>query len=260
MELKLFGKKVFEFRTAKGARFVQNSLESLEKSKFLPDFYTFRAQGEWSEQYITFDSPLGISIPPNGKKTKKVAKPTKPEKAPTTPKELHELKLLNDENFKLNCDKDYIDSQLKQFEDKLNLIQINEFDISRGTNEIASILVRLKNRKEYKKHEEFYSQFAYTTPSKIADVLQKYGHLQLGQAAHFVADMPADATQVMKDYSAATNKLCGKSAVFYLIADKKDFKKTQQRRDPILLAQSPFGHFWQILGAWDKEMLLLEEL
>ncbi len=44
------------------------------------------------------------------------------------------------------------------------------------------------------------------------------------------------------------------------IADKKDFEKKDKRRDPILLAQSPFGHFWQILGAWDKEMLFLEEL
>ena len=30
--------------------------------------------------------------------------------------------------------------------------------------------------------------------------------------------------------------------------------------NPILLVQSPFGIYWQILGAWDKELVLLEEL
>ena len=64
----------------------------------------------------------------------------------------------------------------------------------------------------------------------------------------------------MKQYNKHTDELCSKQAVFYIIADKKDFERTSQRRDPILLAQSPFGHFWQILGAWDKEMILIEEL
>jgi len=64
----------------------------------------------------------------------------------------------------------------------------------------------------------------------------------------------------MKNYNKATDKLCGKQAVFYIIANKKDFEKTDKRRDPILLAQSPFGHFWQILGAWDEECLIIEEL
>jgi uncharacterized lipoprotein len=72
--------------------------------------------------------------------------------------------------------------------------------------------------------------------------------------------MPKEAVEVMKAYNAATGELCGKQAVFYIIADKKDFKKSDQRRDPILLAQSPFGHVWQILGAWDKEMIFVEEL
>ena len=92
------------------------------------------------------------------------------------------------------------------------------------------------------------------------NVLKKHDYLQLGEVDQFVADMPKEATDAMKEYNDACKKLCGKKAVFYIIADKKDFKKTESRRDPILLAQSPFGHFWQIIGAWDKEMMFLEEL
>jgi hypothetical protein len=54
--------------------------------------------------------------------------------------------------------------------------------------------------------------------------------------------------------------LCNKKAVFYLISEKKQQKEVLRRRDPILLAQSPFGFFWQILGAWDDEVKFLEEL
>jgi hypothetical protein len=74
--------------------------------------------------------------------------------------------------------------------------------------------------------------------------------------AQFIAEMPKEAVEVMKQYNKATGELCD----FYNIADKKDFKKSDQRCDPILLAQSPFGHVWQILGAWDEEMMFVEEL
>ena len=40
----------------------------------------------------------------------------------------------------------------------------------------------------------------------------------------------------------------------------RDFEKQYERRDPILLAQSPFGFYYHILGAWDTEMLYLPEL
>jgi hypothetical protein len=55
-------------------------------------------------------------------------------------------------------------------------------------------------------------------------------------------------------------ELCGKKPVFYVIAEPDKFRKAYERRDPILLVQSPFGFYWQILGAWDKEMILLSEL
>ncbi len=45
-----------------------------------------------------------------------------------------------------------------------------------------------------------------------------------------------------------------------MIAENGKFKKEFDRNDPILLAQSPFGIFWDVLGAWDEEILLLEEL
>lgn len=64
----------------------------------------------------------------------------------------------------------------------------------------------------------------------------------------------------MEDYNEYVEKITGKKAVFYIIAREEDFEKSYEKRDPILLAQSPFSFVWHILGAWDEEMMLLSEL
>ncbi len=76
----------------------------------------------------------------------------------------------------------------------------------------------------------------------------------------FVPEFPDDAIKIMKSYTDKMALICNKKPVFYVIAEEKDFQKKYEKRDPILLVQSPFGFYWQILGAWDKEMLLLSEL
>jgi hypothetical protein len=76
----------------------------------------------------------------------------------------------------------------------------------------------------------------------------------------FVPEFPDDAIAVMKAYTEEMDKICSKKPVFYVIAEPDKFRKAYEKRDPILLVQSPFGFYWQILGAWDKEMILLSEL
>jgi len=93
----------------------------------------------------------------------------------------------------------------------------------------------------------------------IEKLLTKYD-LVLEEAELFVPEFPEDAMSVMKRYTKMVKNICNKKPVFYVIGEKKDFKEKYKKRDPILLVQSPFGFYWQILGAWDKEMLLLSEL
>lgn len=264
MKIKLFGKEIFDFKKSSSDMLVYNSQDSLKNSKFLPDFYSMRANSmrannndsSWSVGINEGISNLALSTNPAIKKEEKELE----KKFKLTPKKVFELKFLNKKDFKINTDKDYIDTQIQIFKEKLNLIQISEFDMSRGTNEIASILIRLENRKQYIANTNFFEEYAYTTTERITNVVKKHSHLQLGKVEQFIADMPREAITAMKDYTSNTERICKKKPVFYIIADKKDFKVTDQRRDPILLVQSPFGHFWQILGAWDDEMMFLEEL
>lgn len=251
MEIKIFGRNLFS--TNKGDILLNQAFGQTKKSKYLQDFYTLNDNpSPWGE----FMSTSSIT-----QDVKQVGTETKNEdKKGITPKEVWNLKMLHDKTFTLKIDPAYISKQLEAFKEKLGLIKSEEFDIRRGVNQIASIVTRLENRQNYPKFAKFFEEYPYTTTSKINELVEKHDNLKLGQVAQFIADMPKEAVQIMKEYTEKTRELCEKKAVFYIIADKKDFNKTNERRDPILLAQSPFGHFWQILGAWDEEMMFIEEL
>ena len=264
MELKLFGKSIFEYSKNKSSGYLIEAMEGAKTSKYLPDFYKGFAQDDsWiplsvaslaSTEVVALENKIKKSM--TGKKgEKKVEK-----KREFTPKEVYNLQMLNDKSFVMKADPEYVEKQIAEFKDKLGLVSSEEYDMRRGVEEISSVLVRLENRKKYKQFENYYSEFPYTTSGKIAELVKEHDNLQMGQVAQFVADLPAEATKVMKEYTEQTKLLCEKMPVFYIIADKKDFKKTEKRRDPILLAQSPFGHWFQILGAWAEEMLMLDEL
>jgi len=254
MQIKIFGKNLFEVTKNRGGIFIEQANTQAKESKYLPDFSV--AQSDMYGQLTAY-----VSVPEAINSVKATVAPKKEDKkVKLTPKGIHDLALLHDKTFTLNTDPVYVDQQISDFKDKLGLLKAEEYDMARGLTEISSVLMRLENRKKYPEVKDFFEQYPYTTTSKINEVVKENDYLQLGKIAQFLADMPKEAVEAMKNYNKSTDKICGKMAVFYIIADKKDFQKTEKRRDPILLAQSPFGHFWQILGAWDKEMLLLENL
>ena len=249
MEIRLFGKSLF--KATKGDALLQLATSQTPVSKYLPDFYTLN---DWNNPTIALWTNDNVAV------TKISEAKDEPKKEKITPKGVYDLKMLNDKNFKLNTAPEYVDKQIADFKTKLALIKSEEYDMRRGVNEISSIVTRLENRKKYDTVKSIFEEYPYTMTTKINEVLKKHDYLKLGQVAQFVADMPNEAIKAMKSYDEGVDKLCLKKAVFYIIADKKDFEKTNTRRDPILLAQSPFGHFWQVIGAWDREMLFLEEL
>ena len=126
--------------------------------------------------------------------------------------------------------------------------------------EINGLLERLENRKKYAKHKAFADMFQNTTDEKIEKFLKKHKHLVMKTSDIFIPEFPDEAINRMTEYSKMCQDLCGKEPVYYVIAKESDFKKAVKKRDPILLVQSPFGFYWQILGAWDEEMLYLGDL
>lgn len=151
-------------------------------------------------------------------------------------------------------DLELLDEKIGILKDKENLITQNY-----AKREVSGLIERLENRKVYNDHKEYFEKFQNTTDEKIDILLSKYD-LLMKSSDIFVPEFPDEAIVTMKEYSEKMEAVCGKKPVFYVIADEQKFRKAYEKRDPILLVQSPFGFYWQILGAWDEEMILLGEL
>lgn len=148
-----------------------------------------------------------------------------------------------------------LDEKIALVKEKKELIHNNYSSV-----EMEGLIERLENRKKYAESREYFEGFQVTTDEKIGELLDKYPELQRKPVELFIPDFPKEAINKMKSYTAKVKDVTGKKPVYYVIAEADKFKKAYEKRDPILLAQSPFGFYWYILGAWDKEMLMLSEL
>jgi hypothetical protein len=151
---------------------------------------------------------------------------------------------------------DLLDEKIALIEKKLSLTVSNHYSRS----EMEAMIERLKNRKMFTGDiEVFFSGFKATTDEKITELLAKYD-LVIKTSDLFIAEFPEEAINIMAKYTEHCQTLCNKKPVFYVIATSDYFQVKFAQRDPILLAQSPFGFYWDILGAWDKELVFSPEL
>lgn len=155
----------------------------------------------------------------------------------------------------INYNPEYVERNVELMERKINLGDHQFYT----KQQMEGMIERLKNRKQYTEHREFYEQYKYTTQEKIDNLLLKY-KLCMKKSTLFVPTFPDVAVETMEAYTKETKSFTGKRPEYYVIAKEEDFQQKERKLDPILLVQSPFGFYWQILGAWDDEMLLLDEL
>lgn len=148
-----------------------------------------------------------------------------------------------------------LDDKIAVLKMKKELIQKNQY----CKNEILDMVERLENRRKWEEYREYFEQYQNTTTEKIMDLVNKY-KLVLKPADLFISKFPDEAVKIMDSYVNEVKALCKKKPIFYVIAEEVHFKDEYKRNDPILLVQSPFGAYWQILGAWDKELILLSDL
>jgi hypothetical protein len=184
----------------------------------------------------------------NNKKSKRI--PIKPKDV------LNELERIPSSWSLLN-----INDKIEVLKDKLSLITQRY-----ALEEVNHLLMCLENRKKYfnkdssgQIYKDFFSKFDITNKEKIDVLLNKY-ELCMKSADIFIPEFPKEAIDIMKIFTTKVNELCSKRPHFMVIATEDSFQKSYEKRDPILLAQSPFGLYYHILGAWDEEMILLNEL
>ena len=256
--MKLFGVELFKFKK--------------EATELL---YDFAQHGILGPQYFGMNEATMVGpLQYDGQKR------MKPDATLLSPKKLFKLGALNKHKFSIKVDDKYLEEQIAQIKEKLNLLgkrkkikfntrdlqmgnpmPMNESgDVMFGRMELESILERLENRKRINMFKNILGKYPHTTSELVQSIIENNSHLACRPVGGFVPDMPKDAVNAMKEYTNMCVELCNKKPVFYIIAKHEDFQRKNARRDPILLAQSPFGFFWQILGAWDDEMIYLGDL
>lgn len=259
--MKVFGKELFNHK-------VKEELYDFAKHGLI------RGTNHYDTEAVYIDYAIENAKQGTSKKAKK-----KPEAPTKTPKEVYQLESLNDADYKLNVDREYIENQIVSLSKKRDLLpEVKKVKKGRGANrvieeltesygaskygrlELESIIERLENRKKFPSYSTYFSEFPYTTSALINEVLKEHSNLKSKRVEEFIPDLPDEAIDKMTHYNKVVQAICGKDAVFYIIADKKDFGEVDKKRDPILLAQSPFALAWQILGAWDEEMIYLGDL
>jgi hypothetical protein len=154
-----------------------------------------------------------------------------------------------------------LDDKIGMMQDKIRLITQ-----AQTRKEAEVLLEMLTNRKKYYDKAadgqifwQYFAQFDSTHDGNIKKLLDKY-KLVMEPADIFIPELPKDASDVMTQYTVKFEELTKKLPRLFVIANEESFKKVYAKRDPILLAQSPFGFYYHILGAWDQEMLYLPEL
>lgn len=244
--MKLFGRELFKAKQTKLYDFARHGITGAREEDELMGF---------------------IQVTPNVVAPAKKGRPAK-KKAEMTPKAVYQAGSLNDNDFRINIDAEYIEKQIADADKRLALLpqsRKNRGELMFGPSsyaleEIESLKERLRNRSRISEFKDVIEKYPHTTSAKIADVVTEHKNLRCRNAEQFIPDFPIEAIDAMKEYNDMCQKICGKDTNFYVIADAKDFGEVARRRDPILLAQSPFGIFWQILGAWDDEMIYLGDL
>lgn len=120
-------------------------------------------------------------------------------------------------------------------------------------------LFYLKNRKKYLKTRHKYPlDWAMTTREAVDDLCKNY-KLKVVPLKQYYTLVPNLGLKEMRRYTEAYKKITGDEPIFELVI--KDVPATKKKdRDPILIANSPLGNFMFVIGAWDDEVEVVDEI
>jgi len=154
-----------------------------------------------------------------------------------------------------NYDEKILKDQIKLVGERIRVLSKH----TRGNlNDERKTIQYLKARLLFKKYGHLFI-WKTTNETMIQKLVSTY-KVQKVNFESYIKVVPNDALNDMEKFAEAYyNVVDIKNAkpIFELIVD---YQGKEHRRDPILLAQSPFGRWYYVLGAWDKEVEIVEEI
>jgi len=113
----------------------------------------------------------------------------------------------------------------------------------------------LQARKKFKKYSSKFG-WAITTQKKVDELCKKYKVMSVS-FNNFYKNVPNEALDELEKFNDAWEYIKEELPTLSLIVDQGG---KEDKKDPILLAKSPFGRWFYILGAWDKEVEIVDDL
>jgi hypothetical protein len=152
---------------------------------------------------------------------------------------------------KPSMDLNHLDIQIKIVKRRLEIMK----EIGGNTRDEEIALTFLKARQKYNKVGKLFG-WAVTNQEKIEQLCKEY-KVMCTEFARYSRNVPQEGLDQLEKFFEAWNQVSDKKPAIRLIVDQGG---KEQKKDPILLAQSPFGNWWYILGAWDKEVEIVDDL
>lgn len=146
-----------------------------------------------------------------------------------------------------------LDEKIKMIKERMRVLKNHMKGNSFAQEENA--LIYLEARKKYMKYKDLF-KWATTDNILIEKLCKKY-KVRLVSIDSYYRNIPKEGIDEIEKYGNAFKKVCNAEPEFRLIIDDAG-KET--RKDPILLVTSPFGNWYYVLGAWDKEVEILDDL
>jgi hypothetical protein len=189
----------------------------------------------WASTNVAVDSPIGNSPIEGDKRIE--AKP------------VDVVKELNTENPIINLGD--LKAQIKEVEKRIKILKKQKVT----PHDENEALAYIKARTKYKKYEKLFN-YQITTNKLVEDLTQKY-KLQRVNFGSYYKTVPTEALDELENFVNACKKVGSVEPEIKLIVD--DGGK-EHKKDPIMLGKSPFGRWWYILGAWDKEIKYVDDI
>jgi hypothetical protein len=149
-----------------------------------------------------------------------------------------------------------IDKKIKSINTRIKLLHRQKLP----TPEESLALQYLAARKIFLKDISVLDAWPIVSENAINDLLKKHKlvRIRLGSGA-YESICPNEALQEIEKYQKVWDQLWPglERAEIILIIKESVYNKIQEiqrKKDPILLAKSPLGNWWHLLGAWDKEV------
>ncbi len=165
------------------------------------------------------------------------------------PVEIYEQIISEEPKINLNN----LDGQIKLVKERMKVLQQHTRNVDLKHEKIA--IGFLKARKKYLKYKDEF-KWAITNKDMIDKLCKKY-KVKKVSFGNYYRNIPKEGVDEIKKFGEALQNVSNNDPLFELIID--DGGK-EEKKDPILLATSPFGNWYYLLGAWDKEILIIDDL